>query len=72
MRRVSSVVYPMWQLDLVPIDALGHEGKRGRIDVAWLGLELCPLDGAAVEPRRGAGLEAGPRKPEGPELIAKS
>ena len=45
-------------MDLFPIDALGHEGKGGRVGVARLRLELSPVDGAAVEARRGSGFQA--------------
>ena len=49
-------------LDLRVLDALGQRRERlGRI-VARLHLDRRPVDGPAVEPRRGAGLEPAERK----------
>ena len=45
-------------LRIVVRDALGAEAERGGIGVAGLHLKARPVDGAAVEARRRAGLEA--------------
>src|SRR5438046_307718 len=51
-------------LDLRRVDALGEYRERlGRV-IARLHLDRGPIDGAAVEPRRGAGLKAAERKAE--------
>ncbi len=44
-------------LDLDPIDPLGQEGKRRRLDVAGLHLQPVPGDAAAVQARRRARLQ---------------
>ena len=49
-------------LDLGVVDALGQYRERLRRLVAGLHLERRPVDGAAVEPRRGSGLEPAERK----------
>ena len=51
-------------LDLGLLDALGQRRERLRRLVAGLHLDRGPVDGAAVEPRRRAGLEATERKPD--------
>ena len=51
-------------LRVVMSDALGAEAEGRGIDVAGLKLELRPVDGAAVEARRRAGLQAAAAKAE--------
>ena len=51
-------------LDLAVLDALGQRRERLRRLVAGLHLDARPVDGAAVEPRRRAGLEPAERKSE--------
>ncbi len=64
IRCVASVVrvMPHWTWGL--LDALGQRRERLRRLVAGLHLDRAPVDGAAVEPRRRAGLEAAERKSE--------
>ena len=45
-------------LRIVMSDSLGAEAERSRVDVARLNLELRPVDGAAIEAWRRAGLQA--------------
>ena len=71
MRCVSSVVYADVALDLRPVDLLGQERERRGLGIAGLRLELRPVDGAAVQPRRRAGLQARPLQAQGPQLIAQ-
>ncbi len=52
-------------------DALGGEAERPRLGVARLRLELGEVDGAAVEPARRAGLEAGELEAAGGEAVAE-
>ena len=59
---VAGVVAVMWQTTCGVVDALGHERERRRRVVARLHLEPGPIDRAAVEPRRRAGLEPPERK----------
>ena len=49
-------------LDLRVLDALGQRRERLRRIVARLHLEARPVDGAAIEPRRRAGLQPAERK----------
>ncbi len=57
MAWVASVVWVMWQAICgVVIASVRKRERHGRV-VAGLHLEAVPVDGAAVEPGRGAGLE---------------
>ena len=47
----------MWQAICGVVIVVGEEGEGSRRVVAMLHLETDPVDGAAVEPGRGAGLE---------------
>ena len=70
-RFVSAVVWPMWHWICFRSMLLGQEGEGSRNGVAVLGLEAGPIDGAGVEPRRSAGLEARPLQAQSPELVAQ-
>ena len=49
----------------------GQEGERRRIGIAGLRLEPRPVDGAAIQARRRAGLQPGPVEAEGAQLVAQ-
>ena len=57
--------------DLGPVDPLGKKRERRGDCVALLRLEAGPIDRAAVQPWRGAGLEPRPLQPQISELIAE-
>src|SRR5579859_6670110 len=57
--------------DLRAVDSFRQERKRRGLGIAGLGLELRPVDGAAVEAGRGTGFEASPLKAESAQLIAE-
>ena len=65
-RRVGDVTRHLFTLDL-----FGKEGERRRLRIAVLRLETRPIDGAAVQTRRSAGLQALPVQTERPQLIAQ-
>ena len=58
-------------LRVVVRDTLGAKAERGGVDVAGLLGETRPVDGAAIEARRSAGLEAAAAKPELLERFAE-
>ena len=57
MAWVASLVWVMWQATCGVVIVVGQEGEGSGRVVAVLHLEAVPVDGAAVEPGRGAGLE---------------
>ena len=58
-------------LDLGAINPAGQERERRGVGVAGLRLEMGPVDGAAVQARRRAGLEPGPVQAERAKLVAQ-
>ena len=58
MRSVSGVVNAMWQGIWRLRDLFRPEAERRGIGVAGLLFESLPVDGAAIEARRGPGLQA--------------
>ncbi len=65
------MVKAMWQLICGWTMLLGAEAERRGIGVAGLLLEGLPVDGAAVEARRRACLEAAGAQAEGAERLAE-
>src|SRR5215469_3290771 len=57
--------------DLVPVDLIRQKRERRRIAIPRLRLEAAPVNGAAVEARRCAGLKPGPVQAQGPQLRPK-
>ncbi len=58
-------------LDLRAVDAPGHKRKWRGLGIARLGLELRPVDGAAIQAGRSAGLEASPAQAQRAQLFAQ-
>ena len=71
MRWVSAVVRVMWQGSWGAVTRRGQRREEFGLRIAVLDLEPRPVDGRAVEPGRGAGLEPSERESGGVEALGE-
>ena len=58
-------------LNLGAIDPVCQKGKRSRFRISRLWLELRPIDGTRIKPRRGTGLQSRPTQIQTTDLVGK-